>query len=124
MRIIVQIGTCTQVPKGNAASASEQTNIEVNDPPVESIGGHGLAIRLIWAAWATYSCYRGWATGKLDRAIALPSVVRTVFGAVVGNWLKLHPQPEVAGRELVEALRTIALINSVVPTHAFVLTAA
>jgi RAQPRD family integrative conjugative element protein len=29
MSIIVLIGTCTQVPTGNAASASEQTNVEV-----------------------------------------------------------------------------------------------
>lgn len=62
-----------------------------------------------------------WKTGSSDRT-ALSGSYRV--GAVVGNWLKLHPQPEVAGRELVEALRTIALINAVVPTHAFVLTAA
>lgn len=41
--------------------------------------GFALAITLSWAAWAIYSCYRGWATGKLDRSIALPSAVRTVL---------------------------------------------
>jgi integrating conjugative element protein (TIGR03758 family) len=40
--------------------------------------GFAIAISLLWAAWAVYSCYRGWATGNLDRLIALPAVVRSV----------------------------------------------
>lgn len=38
------------------------------------------------------------------------------LGTVVKKWLKLHPQPEPAEQELIEALRTNALINGVVPT--------
>ena len=40
--------------------------------------GFVIAISLLWAAWAVYSCYRGWATGKLDRVIALQAVVRSI----------------------------------------------
>jgi len=41
--------------------------------------GFAIAVTLLWAAWAVYSCYRGWATGKLDRVIAMPSVVRAAL---------------------------------------------
>jgi hypothetical protein len=42
--------------------------------------------------------------------------VEARLGTVVGNWLKQYPQPEIAEQELIEALRTNALINGVVPT--------
>jgi len=41
--------------------------------------GFAIAITYLWAAWTIYSCYRGWATGNLDRLIALPSAVRAVL---------------------------------------------
>lgn len=56
-----------QVAAGFSASASYALFV-----------GFAIAISLLWAAWAVYSCYRGWATGNLDRVIALPAVVRSV----------------------------------------------
>jgi integrating conjugative element protein (TIGR03758 family) len=41
--------------------------------------GFAVGITFLWAAWAIYSCYRGWATGNLDRVVALPSAVRAVL---------------------------------------------
>lgn len=38
--------------------------------------GFAVAVTFLWGAWAIYSCYRGWAKGKLDREIAVPSAVR------------------------------------------------
>ena len=35
--------------------------------------GFTVAISFLWGAWALWSCYRGWATGNLDRSIAAPS---------------------------------------------------
>lgn len=41
--------------------------------------GSAVAITFLWAAWASWSCYRGWATGNLDRTIAGTSLVRTLL---------------------------------------------
>jgi len=40
--------------------------------------GCAVAIIFTWGAWAIYSTYRGWATGNLDRSIALPSAIRII----------------------------------------------
>ncbi|QQX57587.1 TIGR03758 family integrating conjugative element protein [Pseudomonas chlororaphis] len=40
--------------------------------------GVALAATFLWAAWSIYSCYRGWATGNLDRSIAATSVTRVL----------------------------------------------
>nr|WP_232545738.1 TIGR03758 family integrating conjugative element protein [uncultured Pseudomonas sp.] len=45
--------------------------------------GFAIAITFLWAAWATWSCYRGWATGNLEQAIAAPSVVRVLLLSVL-----------------------------------------
>lgn len=41
--------------------------------------GFAVGLTFLWGAWSLYSCYRGWATGNLDRSIALPSAIRTVL---------------------------------------------
>ncbi|CAM2934414.1 integrating conjugative element protein, PFL_4701 family [Pseudomonas gessardii] len=41
--------------------------------------GIAVTVAFLWAAWAIYSCYRGWATGNLDRSIAATSVIRTLL---------------------------------------------
>lgn len=41
--------------------------------------GFAVAISFLWAAWALWSCYRGWATGNLDRSIATPSAIRILL---------------------------------------------
>jgi integrating conjugative element protein (TIGR03758 family) len=41
--------------------------------------GFAVAIVLLWGAWAVWSCYRGWATGNLDRSVAAPSVIRILL---------------------------------------------
>ena len=41
--------------------------------------GVAVAIVFLWGAWAVWSCYRGWATGNLDRTIASTSVVRILL---------------------------------------------
>ena len=41
--------------------------------------GVAVAIIFMWGAWAVWSCYRGWATGNLDRTIASTSLVRILL---------------------------------------------
>jgi len=41
--------------------------------------GFTVAISFLWGAWAIWSCYRGWATGNLDRSVAAPSVIRILL---------------------------------------------
>ena len=41
--------------------------------------GVAVAITIVWEAWAVWSCYRGWATGNLDRTIASTSLVRILL---------------------------------------------
>lgn len=41
--------------------------------------GFTVAISFLWGAWALWSCYRGWATGNLDRSIAAPSAARIIL---------------------------------------------
>lgn len=41
--------------------------------------GFTVAIAYLWGAWALWSCYRGWATGNLDRSVAAPSVIRILL---------------------------------------------
>ena len=41
--------------------------------------GFTVAISFLWGAWALWSCYRGWATGNLDRSIAAPSTIRILL---------------------------------------------
>lgn len=45
--------------------------------------GVAIAAAFLWGAWATYSAYRGWATGNLDRSIATPAVIRVVVLCVI-----------------------------------------
>lgn len=42
--------------------------------------------------------------------------IDTQLRAVVEEWLRLHPQPETAEQDLIEALRVNALINELIPT--------
>lgn len=35
-----------------------------------------IALSMLWAAWALYSIYRGWATQNIDRSTAGSSAVR------------------------------------------------
>jgi len=37
-----------------------------------------IALSTLWAAWALYSIYRGWATQNIDRSIAGSSAVRVI----------------------------------------------
>ena len=41
--------------------------------------GVAVAIIFVWGAWAVGSCYRGGATGNLDRTIASTSLVRILL---------------------------------------------
>lgn len=41
--------------------------------------GFSVALIFLWAAWALYSTYRGWATGNLDRSIAASSAIRLLI---------------------------------------------
>jgi integrating conjugative element protein (TIGR03758 family) len=41
--------------------------------------GFAVAVIFLWGAWAIYSCYRGWATGNLDRSVAAPAVIRVLL---------------------------------------------
>lgn len=51
--------------------------------------GFALAITFLWGAWAIWSCYRGWATGNLDRSIAAQSAVRILLLCMILTFLVL-----------------------------------
>lgn len=40
--------------------------------------GFALTLAYLWAGWAIYSAYKGWATKNLDRNIAAASAIRAV----------------------------------------------
>jgi len=51
-------------------------------PPTASFTlfvGFCVALLYLWAAWAMYSTYRGWATNNLERSIAAGSAVRIIL---------------------------------------------
>lgn len=51
--------------------------------------GFAVALSLLWAAWAIYSCYRGWARGNLDREVALPSAIRVTVLCLILTFIVL-----------------------------------
>lgn len=60
----------TQIAAFNAASASTPQAFSIFFLSIV------IALSMLWAAWALYSIYRGWATQNIDRATAGASAIR------------------------------------------------